>query len=178
MKKGLEGVVALDTKISFIDGIQGILMYRGIKIEELVDLPYDAVSYLLINGNLPDDSQLAEYSQELKNNRDINGKQIDVLKEFDFGVEALDGLRTALSCTAHFDLENNHHSPDANKNKAIKLVAKLPTIVAALHRASFNEKPIQPDTELSIGANFLYMLSGKVPTDLEAEAMERSYPQC
>lgn len=173
MKKGLEGVVALDTKISFIDGIQGILMYRGVRIEELVDLPYDAVSYLLIYGKMPDKDELSEYSAELRDNRDINGKQIEVLKEFDFGVEALDGLRTALSCTAHFDIENNHHSPDANKNKAIKLVAKLPTIVAALHRASFNEKPVKPDMDLSAGANFLYMLRGTIPTELEAEAMEK-----
>jgi citrate synthase len=173
MKKGLEGVVALDTKISFIDGIQGILMYRGIKIEELVDLPYDAVSYLLINGKLPDETELSKFSREIKNNRNINGKQIEVLKEFDFGFDALDGLRTAISCTAHFDLENNYHSPDANKNKSIKLVAKFPTIVAALHRASFNQKPIEPNEELSHGANFLYMLTGRIPTELEAEAMEK-----
>lgn len=173
MKKGLEGVIALDTKISFIDGIQGILKYRGVKIEDLVDLSYDTVSYLLINGNVPNENELFEYSQELKKNRHINGKQIEVLKEFDFGIEALDGLRTAISCTAHFDLENNHHSTDANKNKSIRLVAKFPTIVAALHRASYGEKPIEPNEELSHGANFLYMLTGKIPTELEAEAMEK-----
>ncbi len=173
MKKGLEGVIALDTKISFIDGIQGILKYRGIKIEDLVDFPYDAVSYLLINGKVPNENELSDYSQELKNNRCINGKQIEVLKEFDFGIEALDGLRTAISCTAHFDLENNHHSSDANKNKSIRLVAKFPTIVAALHRASYGQKTIEPNDELSHGANFLYMLTGKIPTELEAEAMEK-----
>ncbi|WP_319507221.1 citrate/2-methylcitrate synthase [uncultured Methanolobus sp.] len=173
MKKGLEGVVALDTKISFIDGIQGILMYRGIKIEDLADLSYDAVSYLLINGNIPNETELFEYSQEIKKNRQINGKQIEVLNEFDFGIEALDGLRTAISCTAHFDLENNHHSPDANKNKSIRLVAKFPTIVAALHQASFGQEPIEPNDELSHGANFLYMLTGRIPTELEAEAMEK-----
>ena len=173
MKKGLEGVVALDTKISFIDGIQGILMYRGIKVEDLVNLSYDAVSYLLINGNIPNETELFDYSQEIKNNRQINGKQIEVLNEFDFGIEALDGLRTAISCTAHFDLENNHHSPEANKNKSIRLVAKFPTIVAALHRASFGQEPIKPNDELSHGANFLYMLTGKIPTELEAEAMEK-----
>jgi citrate synthase len=104
MKKGLEGVVALDTKISYIDGIQGILKYRGIKIEDLADLSYDAVSYLLINGKIPDEAELSEYSRMLTENRQINGKLIEVLKEFDFGVEALDGLRTAVSCTAHFDI--------------------------------------------------------------------------
>ncbi|MDI3486858.1 MAG: citrate synthase [Methanolobus sp.] len=173
MKKGLEGVVALDTKISYIDGIQGILKYRGIKIEDLADLSYDAVSYLLINGKIPGEAELSEYSRMLKENRRINGKQIEVLKEFEFGTEALDGLRTAISCTAHFDEENNHHTPDANKNKSIRLVAKFPTIVAALHRASFGEKPIEPMDNLSHGANFLYMLSGKIPTELEAEAMEK-----
>ncbi|WP_094226592.1 citrate/2-methylcitrate synthase [Methanolobus psychrotolerans] len=173
MKKGLEGVVALDTKISFIDGIQGILKYRGINIEDLADLSYDAVSYLLINGKIPDETELSEYSQELKKNRRINGKQIEVLKEFDFGIEALDGLRTAISCTAHFDNENNHHTPDANKNKSIRLVAKFPTIVAALHRSGHGEPIIEPDSELSHAANFLFMLKGKIPTKLETEAMEK-----
>ncbi|MDY0388324.1 MAG: citrate/2-methylcitrate synthase [Methanolobus sp.] len=175
MKTGLEDVIALDTKISFIDGIQGILKYRGIKIEDLVDLPYDAVSYLLINGKLPNENELARYSQELKNNRHINGRQIEILKEFDFGIEALDGLRTAISCTAHFDLENDHHSTDAKKNKSIRLVAKFPTIVAALHRASYDQSPIKPNEELSHAANFLYMLTGKIPTKLEAEAMEKDF---
>lgn len=172
IKKGLEGVVALDTKISFIDGIQGILMYRGIKIEDLVNLPYDTVSYLLINGKIPGEAELNEYSRKLKENRHINCKLIDFLKGFDFGIEALDGLRTAISCTAHFDDENNHHSEDANKNKTVRLVAKFPTIVAALHRGSNAEDVIEPNDQLSHGANFLYMLTGRIPTELEAEAME------
>ena len=173
MKKGLEGVVALDTKISYIDGIQGILKYRGIRIEDLADLSYDAVSYLLISGKVPDEAELSEYSRMLTENRQINGKLIEVLKEFEFGSEALDGLRTAISCIAHFDNTNNHHTPDANRNKTIRLVAKFPTIVAALHRASFGIEPIVPMDNLSHGANFLYMLNGKIPTELEAEAMEK-----
>ncbi|WP_340817950.1 citrate/2-methylcitrate synthase [Methanolobus sp. WCC4] len=173
MKKGLEGVVALDTKISFIDGIQGILMYRGIRIEDLVDLPYDAVSYLLINGKLPDEAELNEYSLKLKENRHINCKLVDFLKDLSLGSEELDGLRTAISCTAHFDEENNHHTVDANQNKTARLVAKFPTIVAALHRGSHGLDVISPDNDLSHGANFLYMLTGRMPTELEAEAMEK-----
>ncbi len=173
MKKGLEGVVALDTRISYIDGIQGILKYRGINIEELADLSYDIVSYLLINGKIPDYEETNDYSRMLKENRQINGKLIEVLKNFEFGIEALDSLRTAISCIAHFDEQNNHHTPDANKNKSIRLVAKFPTIVAALHRSSFGKEPIQPRETLSHGANFLYMLTGRVPTELEAEAMEK-----
>ncbi|MDG6244124.1 MAG: citrate/2-methylcitrate synthase [Methanolobus sp.] len=173
MKKGLEGVVALDTRISFIDGIQGVLKYRGIRIEDLVDFPYDVISYLLINANIPDETELSEYSNRLKEDRFIDGKLVEVLKGFDFGTDALDGLRTAVSCTAHFDEENNHHSPDANRNKTVRLVAKFPTIVAALHRSSIGEEPIEPSKELSHGANFLYMLTGRPPTELEAEAMEK-----
>ncbi len=173
MKKGLEGVVALDTRISFIDGAKGILKYRGINIEELTDLPYDTVSYLLINGKLPNELELIEYSQRIREDRCVNAKLLEMLKNIYFGEEALDGLRTAVSLISHFDYENDDHSSNANKNKAIRLVAKFPTIVAALNSCYEGHEYIEPHSDLSHGGNFLYMLKGCIPTELEAEALEK-----
>ncbi|WP_406661934.1 citrate/2-methylcitrate synthase [Methanolobus sp. ZRKC3] len=175
IKKGLEGVVALDTSISFIDGLQGILKYRGIEVEHLAEMSYDAVSYLLINGILPDEQELTDYSSRLKNERFLHHNMADVLKICEFGIESLDLLRTAISCSAHFDTEKDIHSPEANINKAIRLVAKFPTMVAALERNRIGVEPIGPNNDLSHGANFLYMLTGRIPTDLEAEAIEKDF---
>jgi citrate synthase len=175
MKKGLDGVVALDTRISFIDGLQGVLKYRGIEIESLVGLSYDAVSYLLINGNLPSESELSNYCNRLKSERQINGTMFNILKICDCGIESLDMLRTAISCNSHFDNELDVHSAEANLNKAIRLVAKFPTIVTAFERSRLGMQPIAPNNDLSHGANFLYMLHGRIPTELEAEAIEKDF---
>ncbi|QLC49784.1 citrate/2-methylcitrate synthase [Methanolobus zinderi] len=174
-KKGLEGIVALDTSISFIDGMQGILKYRGLAIEQLAEMSYDSVSYLLVNGMLPNDQELAAYSFRLKTERRINGEMIDIMRVCNYGTEALDSLRTAISCTAQMDHENDNNSLEANKNKAIRLIAKLPTMLAALYRCKKGETPYLPDDNLSHGANFLYMLRGEAPSAIEAEAMEKDF---
>ncbi|WP_235856240.1 citrate/2-methylcitrate synthase [Methanolobus halotolerans] len=174
-KKGLEGIVALDTSISFIDGMQGILKYRGIDIEHLAEMSYETISYLLINGILPGEQELAAYSNRLKSERRINGEMIDIMRVCNYGTEALDSLRTAISCTAHMDHENDNNSLDANKNKAVRLIAKLPTMIAALYRCKSGDFPFQPDETLSHGANFLYMLRGEAPSAIEAEAIEKDF---
>ncbi|MDW7732580.1 MAG: citrate/2-methylcitrate synthase [Methanolobus sp.] len=175
IKKGLEGIVALDTRISFIDGMQGILRYRGIDIEHLAEMSYDAVSFLLVNGKLPNEQELIAYSDRLRSERRINGEMIDIMRVCNYGSEALDSLRTAISCTALMDHESDNNSLEANQNKAIRLIAKLPTIIAALYRCKNGDFPCQPDKELSHGANFLYMLRGEKPTEVEAEAIEKDF---
>lgn len=175
MKKGLEGIVALNTSISFIDGMQGILRYRGIDIDQLAEMSYDTVSYLLVNGKLPGEEDLAAYSRTLRSERSINGEMIDIMRVCNYGTEVLDSLRTAISFTALMDHENDNNSLEANRNKAIRLIAKLPTMVAAIYRSRNGDLPCQPDEDLSHGANFLYMLRGEKPTALEAEAIEKDF---
>ena len=174
-KKGLEGIVALDTSISFIDGMQGILRYRGIDIERLAEMSYETVSYLLVNGTLPDDQELDAYSRRLKTERRINGEMIDIMKVCNYGTEALDSLRTAISCVALMDHENDNTSLEANRNKAVRLIAKIPTMIAAIYRCKGGNFPYQPDEDLSHGANFLYMLKGEKPSAIEAEAIEKDF---
>ncbi|MGB3907470.1 MAG: citrate/2-methylcitrate synthase [Methanomethylovorans sp.] len=174
-KKGLEGVVALDTQISFIDGVQGILKYRGIEIEKLVDLSYDAVSYLLIYGKIPDAGELNRFSKKLRKERNVNLHLLNMLKFCDFENESLDVLRTAISVYAHFDEDPHDISEQANARKTIRLIALFPTIVAAFYRMAHGLELIPPDPSLSHGENFLYMLRGTLPTALEAEAMEKDF---
>lgn len=174
-KKGLEDVVALDTSICSIDGMQGILRYRGIEIEQLEQMSYDAVSYLLIYGSIPDKEQLDAYSEKLRSQRHINSEILNILNVCNYGSEALDSLRTAVCCSAHMDPEKDESTRDANMNKSIRLIAKFPTLVAAVHRFKAGNLPILPDESLSHGANFLYMLKGEVPTAFEAEAIEKDF---
>lgn len=175
VKKGLEGVVALDTQISFIDGVQGILKYRGIEIEQLAGLSYDSVSYLLIYGKMPDSGELEEFSINLRKERKVDPHLLNMLKFCDFENESLDALRTAISVCAHFDEDSHDISEQANVRKTIRLIARFPTIVAAFYRMANGLEVIAPDPSLAHGANFLYMLRGNLPTKLEAEAMEKDF---
>jgi citrate synthase len=153
IKKGLEDVFVLETKISSIDGIKGILKYRGIDIHDLSHLSYDAVSYLLIHGKIPDEKEISAYSHQLKKDRGISEEMIRVLHTCNFNIEAMDALRTEVSYMAHCD-------PDMNDN---------------FHRIRNNQEIVAPDPHLSHGANFLYMLRGTRPGELEAELMEADF---
>jgi citrate synthase len=172
IKKGLEDVEILETRISYIDGINGVLKYRGHKIEDLAKLDYEAVSHLLLFGNLPDTEELAEFSNRLSAERMISEDLIGTIHTCHFNIEAMDALRTALSYQSHCDLDLKDNSFDANIRKAIRFIAKFPTIVAAFYRINNGMEAVLPDPELSHGANLLYMMRGERPTHLEAEAME------
>lgn len=173
IRKGLQDVIALETRISCIDGEKGILKYRNFDINELVNLSYDSVSYLLLNGDIPNNTELNDFSSKLKNERDINENLILTIKTCNFNIEAMDALRTAVSHMSHCDPDLNDISHDANIRKAIKLIARFPTVVASFSRIKTGYTPILPDYNLSHGANFLYMLSGEKPDELEAEVMEK-----
>ncbi len=172
-KKGLEDVIAVETKIAYIDGIKGILAYRGINVADLMDNSFEEVSYLLLTGHLPDGSELSEYITTLRNERELDSGVIDILKICNNQADAMDVLRTAVSYISQYDTDYNDNSVDANTRKAIKLIAKFPTIVAAYYRIINGLEPVSPDSELEHGANFLYMVKGTRPTELEAEIMEK-----
>ena len=165
----------MSKNICFIDGLEGILKYREIDINELVELPYDAVSYLLIQGELPEEKELEEYSARLRGEREINKGIIDVLRMCNFNIDAMDALRTIVSFMSQFDPDLDDGSPEGNMRKAIRLIAKIPTIIAAYYRIANGKDPVSPDTSLSHGANFLYMLKGTKPTELEADVMEKDF---
>lgn len=175
LKRGLEDIVALETRISCIDGKKGILKYRGIDISNLSKYNYNTVSYLLVYGKLPDKSELEAFTKQLREERNIDEGTKIVLSTCNFNIEAMDALRTAISFIAHCDFDLNDNSVEANTKKAIKLISKFPTIVAAFQRMREGMEPVPPDKDLSHGENFLYMLRGERPDRIEAEIMEKDF---
>ena len=165
----------MSKNICFIDGLEGILKYREIDINQLVELTYDSVSYLLIKGELPGAQELAIYSAHLHGEREINREIINIISMYNFNIDAIETLRTIVSFMSQFDPDIYDSTPEGNMRKAIRLIAKIPTIIAAYYRVANGKEPIPPDISLSHGANFLYMIRGSKPSKLEAEVMEKDF---
>ncbi len=163
---GLRGVLVADTAISLIDGVKGELSYRGFDIHDLAAYATDEeVAYLLLYGTLPTTVQLEEFSKTLVAERTLPASIIDVLKKLPNTVSPMDVLQATVSLLAGFDPERQNDSKEANLRRATRLVAALPTVVAAWDRIRKNLSPIEPDAKLSRAANFLYMLMGQVPDE-------------
>ncbi len=171
-KKGLEGVIALETEICYIDGEKGILEYRGYKIEELAKLSYDAVVHLLIHKRIPNIAELDQFSNMIKERRDLDVHTEEVIHFYNFNIEAMDALMTAISHMSHSDPDLNDNSHEANVRKAIRLISKLPTIVAYFQRIHESKEIIKPNELLPHCSNFLYMLRGEVPSVLESKILD------
>ncbi len=161
---GLRGVVVADTKISFIDGEQGILIYRGYRIEELAEKSsFLETAYLLLNGDLPDEKELKEFTRRIGIERQMPDFIHDCFARFPVQASPMDVLQSAVALLAMSDPELFDESRDANVRKAIRLIARMPTLVAAWHRIRQGLEPIPPDDTLSHAANFLWQLHGKRP---------------
>ncbi len=160
---GLRGVLVADTAISLIDGIKGELSYRGFDIHDLAAYATDEeVSYLLLFGILPTPIQLEEFSKTLVAERTLPASIIEVLKKLPNTAAPMDILQATVSLLASSDPELKNDSKEANLRRAARLIALLPTVVAAWDRIRKNLSPIEPDPKLNRAANFLYMLMGKV----------------
>jgi citrate synthase len=154
--RGLEGVVATTTTISKVE--DGNLVYRGYAIEELATrAEYEEVAYLLLNGELPDERQLAEFKQELTATRELSPFLDVIVREMSAGGTAMDVLRTAVSAAAFEDPAEGDNSPEAEYAKSVRLTAELPTILAAYIRRRGGEEPIPPDASLGHATNFAHM---------------------
>ncbi|WP_135611523.1 citrate/2-methylcitrate synthase [Methanococcoides sp. AM1] len=173
--KGLENIVALESSITFIDGEKGILEYRGFDIAELADMSYEQVSYMLIYGRLPDRNELKSFSDELKELRTISDSAFNVIRFCNYNIEAMDALRTTISFMSHCDPDLNDNSPEANIRKGMRMIARFPTVVASFSRTKHGMEELEPDPELSHSANFLYMLRGTRPSELEARILETDF---
>lgn len=167
---GLRGVLVADTTISLVDGAKGELSYRGYDIHDLAAYSTDEeVTYLLLYGALPTEAQIKEFSKTLAAHRKLPPKIVEVLKKLPNTASPMDILQATVALLADFDPEKQDDSKDANMKRAALLVAVLPTIVAFWDRIRKNLSPIQPDAKLSRAANFLYMLTGKVPDEETAK---------
>jgi len=161
---GLQGVVAAQSGICFIDGEAGRLVYRGYEIADLVEnASFEEVAYLLWDERLPTAVELAALKKDLAASAKLPAHVVELIKELPKETQPMDALRTGASVLAATDPYTPSNTPEANRRKAIHLTAQLPTIVTAFHRARQGLDPIPPDPELSIAGNFLYMLTGKKP---------------
>jgi citrate synthase len=168
---GLEGVVAGESEICFIDGYAGILSYRGYNIHTLADhATFEEVIYLLWNGRLPRRAELDELKSDLVANRTIPKPVVDFLRSQEKS-EPMDVLRTAVSMLGLYDPLERDQSADANRRKAVKLMAQTPSIVSTFGRLRNGKPVIEGDAKLGFAANFLYTLTGKRPDEL----MERAF---
>lgn len=171
--KGLEGVVVADSKISSIIGSQ--LTYGGYEIDDLAENAlFEEVVYLLWNDKLPNQQELDAFTDELFNLMTLDD---NIHKHFELypvdKVHPMSALRTGVSLSAHFDENAEDSSVEASKNKAVRILAQMPALVAAFARVRDGKEAIKPKKGLSYAANFLYMLNGEEPTDVEEEAMNK-----
>jgi citrate synthase len=168
---GLEGVIAGESEICYIDGIQGVLSYRGFNIHTLAqNAVFEEVVFLLWNGWLPKQAELDKLRADLTAERELPKALIDFLGAVP-KVNTMDVLRTAVSMLGLYDPEAQDMSAEANHRKAVRLMAKTATIVTTYDRLR-NAKPVIPgDPKLNFAANFLYTLTGNRPDDL----MERAF---
>ncbi len=173
VNKGLEGVVVATNPLTSIDGQVGKLMYRGFLIGDLAEhSSYEEVVWLLLNGELPTASELEAIKQDLAANRSIPEAVLGVLRLMPREANAMAALRTAVSMLAFSDPEAEDNSDAANRRKAVRLTAKMATIIAAFDRIRTGQEPVAPRTDLSHAANFLYMLRNEVPDEYMAHVFD------
>ncbi len=164
ISKGLEGIYIADTTLCKIDGQNGKLWYRGYPIETLAEKStYEEVAFLLLYGHLPTRKELDTFTQKLISEREVPDAIENIIADFSGRMHPNDILRTCVSALPSFDTDMADKSSDANLERAIKLTAKMPTIVAMIGRYKQGKPVLQPSAKLSHSANFLYMLTGKEP---------------
>jgi citrate synthase len=170
---GLEGVVATSSKICFIDGSQGVLSYFGYNIHTLADhATFEEVIYLLWNGKLPNKQELAELKSALIAERELPNEVVDFLKRAPKCSAPMDVLRTAVSMLSLYDPLAADNSDEANVKKAVKLMARTPTLVTSYDRLRNGKEIIPGDPNLGYAANVLATLTGKKPDDIMEHAFD------
>jgi citrate synthase len=169
---GLEGIIAAESSICYIDGQAGILSYQGYNIHTLAEnATFEEVVFLLWNGRLPKQAELDELKAALVKYRPIPQPVIDFLRSVPEG-QPMHVLRTAVSMLSLHDPEANDMSPESNQRKARKLMAQTATIVTTFDRIRKKEPVIEGDPKLGLAANFLYTLTGKRPDDVMEHAFD------
>ncbi|HYA03566.1 MAG TPA: citrate/2-methylcitrate synthase [Syntrophobacteria bacterium] len=170
---GLRGVTIADTRVGDVDGKAGRLVYRGYLITDLAGkVSYEEVAHLLLEEKLPDREELASFAAALVAERGLPPEVINGMRTFPRTAVPMDVLQAAVAMLAHHDPDLSDTFREANLRKAIRLVAKLPTVVAAWHRIRNGNDPVEPDPKLGHSADFLYMLHGRHPGDEVASCFD------
>src|SRR5437899_1614844 len=174
-KEGLEDIVVSTSEICFIDGREGRLLYRGYDVDDLVQhASFEEVVYLLWNGSLPSRKDLETHVKALSStaNRKLPPKLVTMLRQLSKKTTPMEVLRTGVSALSSFDPDAADNSREATTRKAIRLTAQMPTLVAAWERLRRGKTPVAPNPKLSLAGNFVYMMTGKKPTDLATKTFD------
>ena len=170
---GLEGVTATNSSICYIDGDQGVLAYRGIDIHELADRStFEECCYLLWFARLPNRAELEELKLNLARERKLDASIISLLRQAPKHSLPMDVLRTIVSALSFYDPEEKVNDAEANVRKSIRLTSQIAYVVAAYDRIRKGKSVIDPDRSLSHAANFLYQLTGQIPSATAERALD------
>lgn len=172
-KPGLEGIPATKSSISFVDGQQGILEYRGIAIEQLTQKgSFLETAYLLIWGKLPNQQQLQEFQTDILHHRRIKYRIRDMMKCCPESGHPMDALQTSAAALGLFYARRALDDPEYIRRAVVRILAKIPTMVAAFHQMRRGNDAITPNDDLDYATNFLYMLTERKPHPLEAKIFD------
>jgi citrate synthase len=172
-RPGLEGIPAAQSSISFVDGQKGLLEYRGIRIEELASKStFLETAYLLIWGQLPDSEELKAFEHEVRYHRRIKYRIRDMMKSFPESGHPMDALQASAAALGLFYSRRDLHNPVYIRDAVVRLLATIPTMVAAFQLMRKGNDPVRPHDGLDYSANFLYMLSEEEPDPLAARIFD------
>lgn len=171
--KGLEGVVAAQTKISFIDGEKGVLEYIGIPIGDLAShSTFEETVFFLWNGRLPKKAELAEFTAAVRARYEVPKGVETLLNTIPKTAEPMHAIRTLVSSLGLHDPKPDAIDIPSIKDKALSILAQVPTLLAYFHRYRKGQPLVRPDASLGLAENFLYMLNGAKPTATMAKALD------
>jgi citrate synthase len=170
---GLEGIVAAQSSIGDVDGVNGVLIYQGLDIHALAEhSTFEETVYLLWHGRLPKREELDALRGELASAMRLPGEVLELMRAFPRDAEPMDALRTAVSALAFYDEGARDLSREGALRTATRLTAQLPVVVASFGRLREGKELIKADLSLNIASNFLYMLKGERPTEREARIFD------
>lgn len=171
--KGLEGIVAANSGICWIDGDAGVLAYRGINIHELAEKStFEETTFLLWNGKLPTESELEQFKLDLTEARVLDPGIISMMRAFPRKATPMEVLRTAVSALSFYDEDERLNSHSSNIRKSFHLTSQIAMIVAIYDRIRKDLPILPPDQSLSHAANFLWMLNGEKPSETATRALD------
>jgi citrate synthase len=175
-KAGLEGVVAGESFISDVNGQEGRLIYAGYDIHDLAHYSsFEEIIYLLWNLSLPTRAELNELKQQLGRETRLPAPIQDLIRAVPKDVNPMDMLRTVVSALSFYDPDGADMAREANVRRAIRLVAKFPTIVTTFQRVRNGQDPVEPREDLSLAGNFLYTLTGEEPDEVATRTMDMAF---
>ena len=173
--KGLEGVIASESRVSRVDGDAGKLFYLGYSITDLVEhCDYEEVVYLLLYSKLPDPTQLEQFRKRMREARAIRPEIVEMIRRFPSSARPMELLQSSIAYLSGYGDSIDHHTGICDCTQTLHLIPQLASVVAAAARATEGMSYVPPRDDLSHGANFLYMLRGEEPDEFEGKVMDHA----